>query len=243
MDQNDIDDIDNFEKSLKNTSIKTIKQYKIISKPLTIITQNPYIQQNNFSIIRQRQVFAPSDIIYSQTNSLTNTQPIGDVALEQALATLNKQTSQLIPITLNTSQYKKDYILIDVADPITRIIQYGIFTLFFNTITYVITTTTKQDLDYMIITCSTIVPNSTTISDPTQIVDMVYKYQTNKDRTLFQKSIMRQLNNPEKLLSTLTITSVDPILMNLNIVIKNGTYLSTTDFNTLNSIITILMAF
>jgi hypothetical protein len=54
---------------------------------------------------------------------------------------------------------------------------------------------------------------------------------------------MRQLNNPEKLLSTLTITSVDPILMNLNIVIKNGTYLSTTDFNTLNSIITILMAF
>lgn len=224
MNQNDIVDIDNFQKSLNGQNI---------TNQNSSTTTNTKEVVNIPTNITNMDIVVPQNVLYSTQNTKT----IGDVALEQALATLSRQTSPFVATSLNTTRYKKDYIIMNINDKKSQILRYGIFALFLNTLTYVVTTTTKQDLDKVIITYST------SSYDPTQIVDIAYKYQTSTDRSLIQKSIAKELKNPEILQNTIIISNIDPVLMNLNIIIKNKTYMSTTDFNTLNAFITIMMSF
>ena len=197
---------------------------------------------------------------------------IGDVSLEQVIKLLDTQITPFNSLKLDSSQYKKDYFSIPINDPITRITQYGVYALFFNKITYVITAVNKYEFDKTIITCDT------STLDPTQIVDNAYISQTNTKRTLLQKRIISQDNNPYRLMNTfvfnsttinpnptlesasnmdnidpninytmwsnlLTIQSIDPVLINLNLIIKNKNYISLTEFATLNAIITLMMTF
>jgi hypothetical protein len=198
---------------------------------------------------------------------------IGDVSLEQVIKSLEKQTSPYVPLIFDSSQYKKDYFSIPINDSVSRITRYGVYALFFNNITYVITAVNKRDFDKTIITCDT------SKLDPTQIVDNAYISQTNRKRTLSQKRTIAYDNNPYRLMNQysffdsitvnpnptvitasninrtntdnqytmwsnlLTIQNIDPVLLNLNIIIKNGDYISLTEFATLNAIITIMMTF
>jgi hypothetical protein len=207
------------------------------------------------------------------TLTIPNVNNIGDVSLEQVIKYLDTQTTPFVPFIFDTSQYKKDYFSIPINDPVTRITQYGVYALFFNNMTYVITAVNKRDFNKTIITCDT------SKLDPTQIVDNAYMSQTNTKRTILQKKVIAQDINPYRLMNTynffdstavnpnptlikasnmnridadnqytmwsnlLTIKNIDPVLVNLNIIIKNGDYISLTDFATLNAIITIMMTF
>ena len=177
---------------------------------------------------------------------------IGDVSLEQIYALLNHP--QLFDIfILQTNRYKKDYAVLEISNPDSQIIKYGVFALFFNDVTYVLTTTNKRLMD------ETVIVYTESTSDPSVIVDTSYLYEKQIGRTLYLRRFARRENNPERLTDLTTDIPMAPIsqmlmgeigvtpigmdLMDLNIIIKNGTYISTTEFEKLDAVISIMMTF
>ena len=180
---------------------------------------------------------------------------IGDVSLEQIYALLNRPTPLLdLDIILETNRYKKDYAVLEIRNPDSQIIKYGVFALFFNDVTYVLTTTNKRLMD------ETVIVYTESTIDPSIIVDTAYLYEKQIGRTLYLRRFVRRENNPERLTvltnDTLPMAPISQILtgeigvtpigmdlMDLNIIIKNGTYISTTEFEKLDAVISIMMTF
>lgn len=181
--------------------------------------------------------------------------PIGDVSLEQVYATLNQQLpGEFITYVLSTNRYKKDFFVIDFNESYSDVVKYGVFALFFNGTTYVLTTTYKRNMDLVLI------QYNESVSDPTDIVETTYRYQKQIARSLYLKSVMRRENNPERLedlsvvqISTkpishmfnnlIGVSDIDPEIINLNVIIKNETYISTTEFSKLDAVVSVMMMF
>lgn len=258
--EEDIDrDIDGFEKKInkqKNNSngnqklrdIMSTKQQKIKNvidtKKIVATTIDPNAK-------KQKAIQDARDL----TTLVNNGVPIGDVSLEQVVTLLSYPVSaELFPIVLSTNRYKKDYFILEFNDPRSLITKLGVFALFFNGKTYVLNTTNKRGMN------ETIITYAESALDPSAIVETAYFYQKQIDRTLYLKSVAVQQNNPERLedltivqipekpvnqlfTDEIPVTYIAPELINLSIIIKNGNYISTTDFNTLNAVVTIMIAF
>ena len=210
------------------------------------------LQTNEASI---DQKITQSERVVTSLNLINNEMPIGDVSLEQVVGLLSHPSQDMVHQRhLTTSHYKKNFFVLEFDNPNSRIIKYCVFALFLNKKTYVLTTINKRDMD------ETIITYTESLLDPTQIIDAAYLYEKQKNRSLYIKRFVRQENNPERLqdlmvdqilenpinqlfTGVIEVTNIDPELINLNIIIKNGTYISTTEFASLNAFITVMMIF
>lgn len=257
---NNNDDIDDFEKKIIKRKINKEANQKLrnMVDNFQMTIQNDFNKKNDTMTAIQTTVSA--DIGFSQKEiralvNLNKSIPIGDVSLEQTIEILsNPSRTQLFPVLLQTNRYKKDYFTLEFNDLNSKIIKYGVFALFFNGKTYVLNTTNKYDMN------ETIIVYSESTLDPSVIVDTIYRHENQFDRSLYLKRYARRENNPERL-EDLTITQIsekpvkhmftgdivvgdiDIELVKLNIIIKNGNYISTTEFNKLNAVISIMLTF
>lgn len=152
---------------------------------------------------------------------------IGDSYLESILP-----ISQPNNIQNEYNIYKRDYQLLSF-DTNCDIIQYNIYVIEYNNITYVMNMINKKNLDLPLIYYYETVGNSS------EIIDTVYKYQTERSRTLNMKRNKYVVTNTNKYLDGVNLTlnpiinseltTIDQNLTQLNIILKNKEYISDSD--------------
>lgn len=146
--------------------------------------------------------------------------------------------------TIEPSIYKRDYILMTFQTNDTcstkcksknsDIINYNVYAIENNNTTYVVTMIEKSNLDKPLIYYYETIGDSAS-----SIIDLIFEYQTDKQRTLSMKRNKYVVTNSNKYLNDVDLTlyptideqlpDIDSNMTKLMIILKNKQYISTTD--------------
>lgn len=178
---------------------------------------------------------------------------IGDLAMEQLISLFGEINFKQQP-TPAKIKLKKDYITFIINDPDSDLIRYSVYALLVGATTSVLDVSFKKNLDLPILIYTE------TIRDPSDIIESVYFFEVQQHRTVFIRRFIKQQNNAARI-TPLTILKhtekrydlfftgdvivedVDQDLIDLEIIIRNQAYISTTPFETLLNMIVILTSF
>jgi hypothetical protein len=238
----------------KNNSFDTYSQY--------LRSQNSKLNTANFATTKFTSNDDISDSLdkleeklkEENSSNLSKDRDIGDLALEQIMNLLGEGTFSTNPIVSVGTLYPliKDFSTIIVRDPNSTIVQYSVYTLSSQNITYAMCVVYKKDMDLPLI-----LYGESDIS-PSTIVDTAYMYDVGRNRTLSQKTTYSQQDIPERIKSLLSTDStntninytgdvlvdyVDPELISLNVLIKNKQYVSTAPYEKLVAMSDLMITF
>lgn len=245
--------IDDFEKMLleKNRKIE-VKKVNSDKSKVIFSTLNELRERQRLEIEKIERKDIQSDEKGSVNDSIRN---IGDVALEDIMNLLGEGIPFDDFITLRERfSLKKDYASVIITDPQSDITRFSVYTLSYANKTYVLTVTYKKNMNIPMITYDE------TVRDPSDLVEEVYSYDMGRERTLLLRRVLRQQNIPERLQSLLipshsdqrpdmmfqniiTIDNIAQELVELDITIKNGQYISKTPVEKLLAVTTAMNNF
>lgn len=180
--------------------------------------------------------------------------PIGDVSLELIIFSLGEGQINSDIINLGMPRLKKDYITFITNSLSSDVIKYSVYALLFNSSTSVMDVIYKKNMDIPTIIYST------TNMDPTDLIDDVYFYQTQRSRSLNLKNIATQQNNPNRLIplsilqlpdkrpdlyftNDILVQTADDSLIELQVIIRNNAYVSETPNEDLLKMIITMISF
>jgi len=197
-----------------------------------------------------------SDLTPLQVTQLTQLSilPIGDVSLELIIFALGEGQLNTNIVNLGIPRLKKDYVTFIINSLCTDVIRYSVYALLFNNSTSVMDVIYKKNMDIPIIIYSI------TDLDPTDLINDVYFYQTQRNRSLKLKSVATQQNNPNRLISLsilqlpdkrpdlyftndILVQTADDSLIELQVIIRNYAYISETPNEDLLKMIVTMISF
>ena len=197
-----------------------------------------------------------SDLTPLQVTQLTQLSilPIGDVSLELIIFALGEGQLNTNIVNLGIPRLKKDYVTFIINSLCTDVIRYSVYALLFNNSTSVMDVIYKKNMDIPIIIYSI------TDLDPTDLINDVYFYQTQRNRSLKLKSVATQQNNPNRLISLsilqlpdkrpdlyftndILVQTADDSLIELQVIIRNHAYISETPNEDLLKMIVTMISF
>ena len=178
---------------------------------------------------------------------------IGDLAMEQLISMFGEFDFKQQPSPAKI-RLKKDYITFIINDPNSDLTRYSVYALLVGAITSVLDVSFKKNLDLPILVYTE------TTQDPSDIIENVYFYEIQQHRTVFMRKFIKQQNNAARIIpltilkhtekrydlfftGDVIVEDVNQELIELEIIIRNKAYISTTPFETLLNMIVILTSF
>lgn len=237
-----------------NTHVQNIKNSeKRDIEPVTISDPDNTVDLNNLNDDQSNKFSDLTPLMVTQLTQLSIL-PIGDVSLELIIFALGEGQLNTNIADLGMPRLKKDYVTFIINSLCTDVTRYSVYALLFNNSTSVMDVIYKKNMDVPIIIYST------TDLDPTDFINNVYFYQTQRNRSLNLKSVAAQQNNPNRLIplsivqlpakrpdlyftNDILVQTADDSMIELQVIIRNHAYISETPNEDLLKMIITMISF